>query len=171
MLVVTMLAAAPLAAQQPMGMGHEGAHSGMMGHGGGMAMMPGGPGNLLRHAETLGLTVPQVGRLTKLYDEATTEHDAAAAKARTHHEAVQAILKSPKPDTAEARRHFRAAHAAMGEAHWAMLRAALRARWELNDVQRARVDGWTEAWGMGHGGGGHGHPGDERQPGPHHPPR
>ncbi len=178
MLALALLAAAPLAAQQPMRMQRDSMRShmprhmggrGMMKHGMGMGMMPSAPGNLLRHRAVLGLTVQQVTRLAALHDAATTAHDAAAAQARRHHKALAGVLKTSTPDTAAAGRHFQAAHAAMGEAHWAQLRAAGLARAVLTDVQRARVDGWADAMRMGHGEGPHGHPGGDTNPGPHHP--
>jgi Spy/CpxP family protein refolding chaperone len=180
MLVLALIAAAPVTAQQPMGMPRDSMHRGMMRPGmQGMMEMMGpmmrgmvfAPGNLLRHREDLGLTVQQVTRLTALHDEATTAHDAAMADARAHHEQLAEVMKAAKPDTAAARRHFDAAHGAMGKAHWAQLRAAAQARAVLTDVQRARVDGWADAMRMGQGGGPHGPGAGEASPGPHHPPR
>lgn len=191
-LVLALIAAAPLAAQQPMQMGRDSMRQGMgmgphhpqgmmgrgmmgqkmMGHGMGMGVMMGmmafTPGHLLGHQETLDLTPQQVTRLTALRDEAKTAHDAAMTEARKHHEQLAQVMKAKAPDVAAARTHFEAAHAALGKAQWAEISAAAQARALLTDVQRARVDGWVDAMRMGHGGAPHGQMRGHDMPGPHH---
>jgi hypothetical protein len=54
-------------------------------------------------------------------------------------------MAAPAPDTTAVRQHFQAAHAAMGNAHWAMLRAAAQAKAVLTEAQRGRVEGWADA--------------------------
>lgn len=163
--------AAPLAAQEPMmkrdsmragmmepGMMEQGMMGGMMGPGmmmGMMAMqemmgpmmqgMAFNPAHLLMRKEALALTPQQEARLTSLRDGAKGAHDAAAADAKTHMQAVAQSLAAAKPDTTAAKQHFQAAHAAMGNAHWAMLRAAAQAKPVLTDEQRGRVNGWVDA--------------------------
>ncbi len=155
-----LLLVAPLAAQQPgrpdtvrgmMGPMHM--MSQMMGHMEQMhemmqPMMRGmafAPDHLLGRKDALGLTPQQVTRLTVLRDAAKTAHDAAHAQARTQMQALSQTLAADAPDTVAARRQFRAAHDAMGRAHWTMLAAAAQAKAALTDAQRGRVEGWVDA--------------------------
>ncbi len=108
------------------------------------------PGHLLERKDKLGLTAPQVTRLEALRDAAKTAHDRAAAAAKAAGDSLGTALKATAPDTALARRLFRAHHDAMGEAHWAMLRAGAQAKAVLTDAQRGRVEGWADAMGAGH---------------------
>lgn len=103
------------------------------------------PDHLLSRKDSLSLTADQVSRLTALGDAAKASHDRAAALAKAHMEALGKVFAAAAPDTAAARQHFQAAHQAMGDAHWAMLRAAAQARAVLTDSQRGRVDAWAEA--------------------------
>jgi hypothetical protein len=112
-----------------------------------MRLMAFAPGHLLERKDVLGLTAQQVTRLTALRDEAQRAHDAAAADARQHHEALSQAAQAAT-DTAALRRHFQAAHGAMGNAHWIGLRAAVQARGVLTEAQRGRVDGWVDAMQM-----------------------
>ncbi|MGH2668491.1 MAG: Spy/CpxP family protein refolding chaperone [bacterium] len=170
--LLALVAAAPLAAQQPpkpdsmrpgmmQGMMGEGMMPGMMGPGmmshmmemqGMMGPMMRGmafaPDHLLTRKDALGLTAQQVSRLTALRDAAKAAHDAAAAEARKHFEALQPLLGGAAADTAALKQHFQAAHAAMGNAHWTMLRAAAQAKAALTDEQRGRVNGWADAMQM-----------------------
>jgi Spy/CpxP family protein refolding chaperone len=170
LIALALVAAAPLAAQRPMPMDSGRHHMrgdghgamGEMGHkahpmGRGMAFAP---AQLLRHKSVLELTDAQVTRLTALRDAAQTAQEAAMKDARQHHDQLAEVMKAAAPDTAAARRHFMAAHAAMGQAHWARVRAAAQARAVLTEVQRARVDGWGDAMGRnrGHMRHGEGHP-------------
>jgi len=108
------------------------------------------PEHLLERKDALALTAQQVTRLTALRDAAKTAHDAAGADAKSHAEALAQTMQASSPDTAAVRLHFQAAHAAMGTAHWVMLRAAAQARGLLTDAQRGRVDGWADAMEMRH---------------------
>lgn len=140
--------AAPLAAQQPgmMGRDHQ-MMSHMMQMEQMMAPMMGAmaftPDHLLARKDSLNLTPQQITRLTTLRDAAKSAHDAAAAGAKAHMEAMAQAMSAARPDTAAVKQHFQAAHTAMGNAHWAMLAAAAQARAVLTDEQRARVDRWA----------------------------
>jgi hypothetical protein len=131
---LVMLAAAPLAGQQPAKpdtakhemMGRRP----MMGESMQQGMMPGmmhmqqmqemmgpmmrgmafTPDHLLGHKDSLGLTADQVSRLTALRDAAKPAHDRAAAQARSHMEALARVFDAAAPDTTAARQHFQAAH-------------------------------------------------------------
>lgn len=168
---ILALTATPLASQQPsrpdsmkrpmmpemMGQGMMG--PGMMGHMMQMhqmmaPMMRGmafAPGHLLNRKDALELTAAQVTRLTAIQDAAKAAHDAAQAEHKTHLDAVVQAMKAAAPDTNVMRTHFQAAHAAGGKAHWVMLSAAAQARAVLNDTQRGRVEGWTDAMMMHQG--------------------
>ena len=174
LLTLLALAAAPLGAQQPakpdtakprmmgpgmMGQGPmmgQGMQHEMMMHMQQMQEMMGpmmrgmafAPDHLLNRRDTLGLTAEQVSRLTALRDAAKVAHDRAAAQAKAHMDALGKVFNAAAPDTAAARQHFQAAHQAMGDAHWAMLRAAALARAVLTDGQRGRVEGWADAMQM-----------------------
>jgi len=146
-------AALPLAAQQPR-MGHdERGMSHMMQMEQMMAPMMRAmaftPDHLLARKDSLNLTPQQISRLTALRDAAKTAHDAAAAAAKAHMDAMGQALNAASPDTAAVKQHFQAAHTAMGNAHWAMLSAAAQARALLTDEQRARVERWATKM-MGH---------------------
>ncbi len=161
--LLALAVAAPLAAQQPDStksrtpMGHEMRHGRMMQrHGpmmGHMSHMEGPmmrgmgymPEHLLMKKDQLQLTAQQITRLTALRDAAKTAHDAAEADAKTHMNALHQVLQASTPDTTALRQHFQAAHNAMGNAHFAMLRATAQAKAVLNDAQRGRVEGWMDA--------------------------
>jgi hypothetical protein len=106
------------------------------------------PDHLIQRKDALGLTSQQVTRITALRDAAKTAHDAAAADGRTHMQALSQALAANAPDTVTARRHFQAAHDAMGKAQWTMLAAAAQAKALLTDMQRGRVEGWVDAMEM-----------------------
>ena len=158
---ILALVAAPLAAQEPAHPAHpaqgerkERGEGAMMEHmmpmmremmGPMMRVMGFTPDNLLERKAVLALTPQQVTRLTALRDAAKTAHDAAQADVKTHHDALAQAMAAPAPDTAVVRQHFLAAHAAMGNAHWAMLRAAAQAKAVLTEAQRGRVEGWADA--------------------------
>lgn len=156
------LLAAPLAAQQPAPdsahahampmrhemMMHEGMGESMMGQMEGpmMGVMMFAPDHLLKMGkERLSLTDPQVTRLTALRDAAKTASDAAMGEAKMHMDELQKAFQANSPDTAALRMHFMAAHTAMGNAHFAQLRAAAQAKAALTDIQRSRVQGWMDA--------------------------
>ena len=165
--LLALAVAAPLAAQQPdtarvkTPMGHQMGpgmmqgrmmerHGPMMGH---MSQMMGpmmrgmgyNPEHLLMKKDQLQLTAQQITRLTALRDAAKTAHDAAQADAKTHMDALHQVLQASALDTTALRQHFQAAHSAMGNAHFAMLRATAQAKAVLNDAQRGRVEGWMDA--------------------------
>ena len=106
------------------------------------------PEHLLMRKEALGVTAQQEARLTSLRDAAKAAHDAAAADAKAHMDAMAQAMNAASPDTAAVKQHFQAAHAAMGKAHWTMLAAAAQAKTVLTDAQRGRVDGWVDAMEM-----------------------
>ncbi len=148
-LAALMLAAAPLAAQQPQMMGHD---QSMTDHMRQMQQMMAPmmramaftPDHLLARKDSLNLTPQQVTRLSALRDAAQSTHDAAAAEAKAHMDGVGQALNVATPDTGAVKMHFQAAHTAMGRAQWAMLSAAAQARGVLTDEQRARVDRWAK---------------------------
>lgn len=159
MLGLVALVTAPLAAQQPSQpdtgrppmMRHRMMGPGVMGQEMMEPMMRGmafAPDHLLGRKDALELTPQQVTRLTAIRDAAKAAHDAAHAEHRTHMEAMAQAMKAAAPDTTGIKQHFQAAHAAGGKAHWAMLSAAAQARALLTDVQRGRVEGWTDAMMM-----------------------
>jgi Spy/CpxP family protein refolding chaperone len=148
-MLLALAAAAPLAAQQPDTAKHGRMmerHGPMMGH---MSHMMRGmgynPEHLLMKKDQLQLTAQQITRLTALRDAAKTAHDAAQADAKTHMDALHQVLQANAPDTTALRQHFQAAHSAMGNAHFVMLRATAQAKAVLNDAQRGRVEGWMDA--------------------------
>src|SRR6266540_3742542 len=124
---ILAMVGATLAAQQP-GMMGQAMMPHMMQMEQMMAPMMGAmafsPDHLLARKDSLGLTSQQVTRLTALRDAATAAHDTAAAFAKTHMYALAQAFQVSAPDTAPVKVHFQAAHAAMGNAHWAMLMAA-----------------------------------------------
>src|SRR5512135_2136830 len=153
-LLLALVVAAPLAAQQPdsakppMGM-HPMQGDMMMSQmmemmGPMMRTMAFTPDHLLARKDALELTPQQVTRLTTLRDAMKTAHDAAHADMQAHMKEMAAVLKASAPDTAQLKTHFQAMQAAMGRAHWAMLVAAAQARAALTDAQRGRVDGWAD---------------------------
>jgi Spy/CpxP family protein refolding chaperone len=103
------------------------------------------PEHLLAHRDSLKLTSEQVARLTAIGDAAKSAHDAAATDFKTHMDELNGIFQATSPDTGALRPHFDAAHAAMGQAHWAMLLAAAQARAVLTDAQRQKVDAAVNA--------------------------
>lgn len=147
-LAVLALVATPLVAQEHRPMRHD---PSMMPHMMQMQQMMAPmmramaftPDHLLARRDSLKLTPQQVVRLTALADAAKRAHDAAAADAKVHMDAVGQALNAATPDTATVRAHFQEAHTAMGRAMWAMLAAAAQGRAVLTDEQRARVDRWA----------------------------
>jgi len=163
---LALLAAAPLAAQEP---SHQ-MGPGMMEHRMPMMdemmapMMRGmafAPAHLLERKAALDLTAQQVTRLTAIGDAAKTAHDAAMNEAKTHMQELAQAMKAAAPDSNALKTHFQAAHAAMGRAHWTMLAAAAQARAVLTEGQRGRVDGWVDVMQM--------HRADEQEHHPEHP--
>jgi len=176
MLGLAILVVTPLAAQgrdrpDSMGQGMRHARRGGMHHPmmretmrPMMRVMAFTPGHLLERKDALELSAQQVTRLTALRDAAKPAHDAAMADAKTHGEALAKAMQASAPDTAAVRLHFQATHAAMGTAHWVMLKAAAQARGLLTDAQRGRVDGWVDSMQARHRRGG-----DDKDEGEDHP--
>ncbi len=148
-----VLAAVPLAAQQP---AMPEMMAGPMMHEMGPAMMKMmlyTPQHLLARRDALGLTIDQVDRLTALREGTKAAQDAAEAEAQAHLKELEQVASAPKPDTSALKLHFQAAHNAMGKAHWAMLASAVQARAVLTDAQRVRVQTWADsmqAWAEQH---------------------
>jgi hypothetical protein len=149
------------------GMGNmAGAHAGAMG----CSMMQGGmmrdsamggmmegmmremalaPEHLLARKAALALTADQERRITAIRDAARAPHDAAMSTAMHHEQEIGDVMRTAAPDTAAVTHHFTAAHAAMGQAHLAMLQSAALARAVLTDAQRRQVDSLATAMGCG----------------------
>jgi Spy/CpxP family protein refolding chaperone len=154
-LALLALVAAPLAAQQPAKPDTGTRHRMMMGQpmphmmqmeqmmAPMMRAMAFTPDHLLARKDSLNLTPQQITRLTTLRDASKSTHDAAAAGAKMHMDAMAQALSAASPDTAAVKAHFQEAHTGMGKAMWAMLGAAAQARAMLTDEQRARVDRWA----------------------------
>jgi hypothetical protein len=147
-LCLAVVAAAPLAAQQPMPpMGH------MMGDPMAMQEMMGPmmpvmlytPQHLLARKDALGLSPDQVSRLTTLRAATQAAQDAAMSEAKTHLQEVEQAATASPPDTSVLKTHFQAAQAAMGKAHWLTLVSAVQGRALLNDAQRARLKAWADS--------------------------
>lgn len=159
LLTLTVLLAAPLAAQQPADSGapHPHGRGGMMEPGGMMMMRgrmggPGGgpmmggagmaysPARLLALNGELSLTAQQITALTALRDAAKKSRDGAMDKIKTHMDELRTALDAATPDTTAIRTHFLAAHDAMGQAHLAMLITNARAKALLTDAQRGMLE-------------------------------
>ena len=148
MLWLAAVAAAPLAAQQPMPptghmMGDPMAMQEMMGPM--MQVMLYSPQHLLARKDALGLTADQVGRLTTLHGATQAAQDAAMAEAKAHLQELAQVTSAAAPDTNALKTHFQAAHAAMGKAHWLALASAVQARAILNDAQRTKLKAWSDS--------------------------
>ncbi|MGH7544948.1 MAG: hypothetical protein ACREKI_02055 [Gemmatimonadota bacterium] len=105
------------------------------------------PAHLLERKDVLGLSADQVKRLEPLQAASAKADEEAHAAVKTHHEQLAQAMAAARPNAQEARRHFEAAHAAMGRVHWAKMDAAIQAKAALTDVQRARAEGWADAAG------------------------
>ncbi len=151
---VLALAAAPLAAQQPMQhpMGGRGAmHQGMAGmQGMNMGMMDSmmgpmmqamamAPEHLLMQKDKLHLTAQQQQQLTTIRDAAKTAHDQAASQAAMHMREMVQAMQAAQPDTNTVRTHFAAAFRFMQAAHWAMVKSAAQAWPVLTSAQQQQV--------------------------------
>lgn len=152
---VSLLAAAagvlafPLAAQQPGGMMHGQGMTGMSGMDSMMAPMMRSmalaPEHVLAAKATLHLTGEQETRLVALRDAAAAARDAAVRQATTHLKEMAEVMHGAAPDTGAVKHHFEAALRFMGDAHWAMLRAAAQARAVLTDAQRQQMDAMADS--------------------------
>lgn len=141
--LMALLAAAPLAAQQHAGMdamhGEQGMGMCMAWGGDMMENLPPGPGMLIRAKDALGLTEDQVAQLGALQEEAHAEvqaHMRAAMQSRQ--EAMQAL--SGTPDLDAYKQALQTAHTEMLEAHMAMVRANVEAGAVLTEAQQKMLD-------------------------------
>jgi hypothetical protein len=105
------------------------------------------PDQLLAKRADLKLTAEQVTRLERIAAEAKTRHDQAKATHDQHKQQLMEVLTSDNPGADAVAAHFRAAHEAMGAAHWAQLEAGLAAMSALTAEQRAAVK--SAGHGMG----------------------
>ena len=148
-LAVSLAGQQPRSDSGPPGMMGPGMHGMMMGMGpemgAAMRVLVFAPDHLLARKGSLGLSPQQVTRLTALRDAAQSTHTAALGEARTHLQAVEQQSNATPLDSAALRVHFQAAHAAMGQAHWAMLSAAVQGRALLTETQRAKVHAWADS--------------------------
>jgi phosphoketolase len=150
LLAMMLLGIAPLAGQQPGGMG-RGRMSGMEGlmmreMGPAMTkMMLYTPQHLLARKDALALSADQVARLMTLRNGTDAARDAAMAEAAAHMKDMDQVANAAQPDTAALKTQFQAAHAAMGKAHWATIAAAAQARVVLSDGQRSKVQVWADS--------------------------
>lgn len=107
------------------------------------------PDQLLARRADLNLTAEQVTRLERIATDAKTRHDQAKATHDQHKQQLMDVLMSDNPGADAAAAHFRAAHEAMGAAHWAELEAGLAAMGALTQEQRATVKSWGHGMGQG----------------------
>lgn len=141
------LAAAPAFAQHhpEHGAGHQPGAPGMQGMQDDMAAMhlkAFQPEQLLAKRADLKLSTDQVTRLERIAADAKTRHDQAKATHDQHKKQLMEALTADNPGADAVAAHFRAAHEAMGAAHWAELEAGLAAMAALTTEQRATVKSW-----------------------------
>lgn len=105
------------------------------------------PRHVLNHRDWLDLSQNQVNSLESIQHDAMRRHDEAKTAHDRHMMALIEVFNGDI-DPAAAESHFRLAHEAGGEAHWAMISAAVAAMDVLTDVQRARVQGWADMMPM-----------------------
>ncbi len=151
---LAVLAAAPLAAQQPARHGMAGMHGqgaqGMQGMammdsmmGPMMQAMASVPEHLLMQKDKLHLTADQQSRLTALRDAGKAAHDQAASQAAMHLREMVQAMHAAQPDTNAVRTHFNAAFRFMQAAHWAMVKNASLAWPILTAAQQHQVESDT----------------------------
>lgn len=142
-LLVMMLGAGALAAQQPahQGMGQMG---GMMEMGEHMAAMAAiqayAPAALLEKKADLALTKDQVATLEALASDVKQAKAKAQADHDTHHGQLARLFEQAAPRVAEVKEHARGAMVAMAEGHSEELAAAAKAKAALTAEQRLKVD-------------------------------
>ena len=129
------------------GMMHDSAMGGMMD--GMMREMAASAEHVLVRKAALQLTADQERRITTLRDAARSAHDAALRDAQGHQRELDQAMQASAPDTAAVKAHFNGAHAAMGQAHLAVLRSAALTRAALTDAQRRQLDSLETATGCG----------------------
>lgn len=128
---------------------HDSTMGGMTGMEAMMALMAGSAEHVLGRKAALGLTAEQERRITAIRDAARASHDAAMRDAAGHERELTDVMRAAAPDTGAVKAHFDGAAAAMGRAHFAMLRSAALTRAVLTDAQRARMDSVQAATGCG----------------------
>jgi hypothetical protein len=138
------LAAAPALAQHhpEHGAGQQQSMQGMQGMQDDMAAMhltAFQPDQLLAKQTDLKLTADQVTRLQRIAADAKTKQDQAKASHDEHKKELMEALMADSPSADAVGAHFRAAHEAMGAAHWAEIEAGLAAMAVLTTEQRATV--------------------------------
>lgn len=154
--LAALVAAAPASAQRPdssmrgkmmmKGDGMGPAHMKMMDR-----MMPAGkyaPERLLAKNGELKLTARQISDLTALRDATRSTDSSLMASAKMHHDELTEVMNAGGADTAAIKKHFLAAHDAMGQAMLTRILAGAKARAILTDAQRKQVEAWP-APGMG----------------------
>lgn len=158
--LAALVAAVPASAQRPdssmrgkmmmrggrMDPAHMKMMAGMMG-----GMMPAGkysPERLLAKNGELKLTARQISDLTALRDATHSTDSSLMASAKMHHDELKEVMDAGGTDTAAIKKHFLAAHDAMGQAMLTRILAGAKARAILTDAQRKQVEAWP-APGMG----------------------
>jgi len=141
------LAAAPALAQHhpEHAAGQQQGMQGMQGMQGDMAAMhlkAFQPDQLLAKRDELKLTADQVTRLERIAADAKTKQDRAKATHDQHKQELMEALMADNPSADAVGAHFRAAHEAMGAAHWAELESGLAAMAALTPEQRTTVKSW-----------------------------
>ena len=101
------------------------------------------PDQLLAKRADLNLTAEQVTRLERIAADAKTRHDQAKATHDQHKKQLMDALMADSPTADAVGAHFRAAHEAMGAAHWAELESGLAAMAALTPEQRTTVKSWS----------------------------
>lgn len=150
-LLLALVVAAPLAAQQPDSTGlaprdsgisrrFDGRHGFRYRHRRGTAF---DPARLLARKATLGLSAGQMSQLTALAAGARSGRASARQQMQSERAAIAAGLRAESPDTTQLKRHFAALHAATGTARWSRISVALQARAVLTAAQRDKVRGWA----------------------------
>jgi Spy/CpxP family protein refolding chaperone len=108
-----------------------------------MHLMAFQPDQLLAQRADLKLTAEQVTRLERIAADAKTKHDQAKATHDQHQQELMGALTADNPSADAVGAHFRAAHEAMGAAHWAELESGLAAMAALTPEQRTTVKSWS----------------------------
>lgn len=159
--LAALVAAVPASAQRPdssmrgkmmmrggrMDPAHMKMMAGMMG-----GMMPAGkysPERLLAKNGELKLTARQISDLTALRDATHSTDSSLMASAKMHHAELKEVMDAGGTDTAAIKKHFLAAHDAMGQAMLARILAGAKARAILTDAQRKQVEAWPTPGMMG----------------------
>ena len=152
---LTLIAALPVAAQQPGNPGAApsatrpaGADWRREGREGRPPMDRGetafAPEHLLARNGELQLTAQQITVLTGIRDAARKAGQAAMEQSRKHLDELRIALDAATPDTTAIRTHFLAANESMGQARLARILAGARAKAVLTEAQRTQVTEWRQ---------------------------